>query len=146
MRCDLSDHFQGSPAQRFRNLARLAVSFWALPKNLSKRNTTWSSLAEVIREWAPAISAARMGCKVALIQDRGFSEETVQRSSGMGQGKHPPREIPQNGEIIEEIADKAKKFPAPTRNSRTPKRKYRTGRKIESSTLSSCLQSGKQRK
>ena len=29
-----------------------AVSFWALPKNLSKRNTTWSSLAEVIREWA----------------------------------------------------------------------------------------------
>jgi len=59
-----------------------------------------------------AISGARMGCKVALIQDRpvlggnGSSEVRVWAKGNIRRGKYP-----RIGEIIEEIADKAKKSP-----------------------------------
>ena len=59
-----------------------------------------------------AISAARMGCKVALIQDRsvlggnGSSEVRVWAMGLIRRGKYP-----RIGEIIEEFADKAKKSP-----------------------------------
>jgi pyruvate/2-oxoglutarate dehydrogenase complex dihydrolipoamide dehydrogenase (E3) component len=59
-----------------------------------------------------AISGARMGCKVALIQNRGVlggngsSEVRVWAKGNIRRGKYP-----RIGEIIEEIADKAKKSP-----------------------------------
>ncbi len=59
-----------------------------------------------------AISAARMGCKVALIQDRpvlggnGSSEVRVWAMGLIRRGKYP-----RIGEIIDEFADKAKKSP-----------------------------------
>ena len=59
-----------------------------------------------------AISAARMGCKVALIQDRpvlggnGSSEVRVWAMGHIRRGK-----FPRIGEIIEEFADKATKSP-----------------------------------
>ncbi|HWL09656.1 MAG TPA: FAD-dependent oxidoreductase [Planctomicrobium sp.] len=59
-----------------------------------------------------AISAARMGCKVALIQDRpvlggnGSSEVRVWAQGLIRRGNYP-----RIGEIIEEFADKAKKSP-----------------------------------
>lgn len=59
-----------------------------------------------------ALSAARMGCKVALIQDRpvlggnGSSEVRVWAMGLIRRGKYP-----RIGEIIEEFADKAKKSP-----------------------------------
>ena len=59
-----------------------------------------------------AISGARMGCKVALIQDRGVlggngsSEVRVWAMGNIRRGK-----FPRIGEIIEEFADKAKKSP-----------------------------------
>ncbi len=59
-----------------------------------------------------ALSAARMGCKVALIQDRpvlggnGSSEVRVWAMGYIRRGKYP-----RIGEIIEEFADKAKKSP-----------------------------------
>jgi len=59
-----------------------------------------------------AISAARMGCKVALIQDRpvlggnGSSEVRVWAMGNIRRGKYP-----RIGEIIEEFADKATKSP-----------------------------------
>lgn len=59
-----------------------------------------------------AISAARMGCKVALIQNRGVlggngsSEVRVWAMGNIRRGKYP-----RIGEIIEEISDKAKKSP-----------------------------------
>src|SRR5690606_17542152 len=59
-----------------------------------------------------AISAARMGCKVALIQDRpvlggnGSSEVRVWAMGLIRRG-----EFPRIGEIIEEFADKASKSP-----------------------------------
>jgi hypothetical protein len=59
-----------------------------------------------------AISAARMGCKVALIQDRpvlggnGSSEVRVWAMGLVRRGKYP-----RIGEIVEEFADKAKKSP-----------------------------------
>ncbi|MEX2357291.1 MAG: FAD-dependent oxidoreductase [Pirellulaceae bacterium] len=59
-----------------------------------------------------ALSAARMGCKVALIQDRpvlggnGSSEVRVWAMGNIRRGKYP-----RIGEIIEEFADRAKKSP-----------------------------------
>ena len=59
-----------------------------------------------------AISAARMGCKVALIQDRpvlggnGSSEIRVWSMGGTTTGKYP-----RLGEIVEEFADNAKASP-----------------------------------
>ncbi|MEM9701872.1 MAG: FAD-dependent oxidoreductase, partial [Planctomycetota bacterium] len=59
-----------------------------------------------------AISAARVGCRVALIQNRpvlggnGSSEVRVWAMGSIRRGKYP-----RIGEIIEEIADKAKKSP-----------------------------------
>lgn len=59
-----------------------------------------------------AISAARMGCKVALIQNRpvlggnGSSEVRVWAMGNIRRGKYP-----RIGEIVEEFADKAKKSP-----------------------------------
>jgi len=59
-----------------------------------------------------AISAARMGCKVALIQDRpvlggnGSSEVRVWAMGNIRRGK-----FPRIGEIVEEFADKATKSP-----------------------------------
>jgi hypothetical protein len=59
-----------------------------------------------------AISAARMGCKVALIQDRpvlggnGSSEVRVWAMGHIRRGNYP-----RIGEIVEEFADKAKKSP-----------------------------------
>jgi hypothetical protein len=59
-----------------------------------------------------AISAARMGCKVALIQDRpvlggnGSSEIRVWSMGGTTLGKYPKL-----GEIVEEFADRAKASP-----------------------------------
>ena len=59
-----------------------------------------------------AISAARMGCKVALIQDRpvlggnGSSEIRVWSQGGTTLGKYPKL-----GEIVEEFADSAKASP-----------------------------------
>ncbi|TWT83567.1 tRNA uridine 5-carboxymethylaminomethyl modification enzyme GidA [Planctomycetes bacterium CA13] len=59
-----------------------------------------------------AISAARMGCKVALIQDRpvlggnGSSEVRVWAMGNIRRGRYPHL-----GEIIEEFADKATKSP-----------------------------------
>jgi hypothetical protein len=59
-----------------------------------------------------AISAARMGCKVALIQDRpvlggnGSSEVRVWAMGNIRRGKYP-----RIGEIVEEFADKATKSP-----------------------------------
>ncbi|MEZ6057794.1 MAG: FAD-dependent oxidoreductase [Planctomycetaceae bacterium] len=59
-----------------------------------------------------AISAARAGCKVALIQDRGVlggngsSEVRVWAMGNIRRGKYP-----RIGEIIEEISDHAKKSP-----------------------------------
>ena len=59
-----------------------------------------------------AISAARMGCRVALIQDRGVlggngsSEVRVWAMGNIRRGK-----FPRIGEIIEEFADKATKSP-----------------------------------
>jgi hypothetical protein len=59
-----------------------------------------------------AISAARMGCKVALVQNRGVlggngsSEVRVWAMGNIRRGK-----FPRIGEIIEEFADKAKKSP-----------------------------------
>ena len=59
-----------------------------------------------------AISAARMGCKVALIQDRpvlggnGSSEVRVWAMGLIRRGKYP-----RIGEIVEEFSDKAKKSP-----------------------------------
>ncbi len=59
-----------------------------------------------------AISAARMGCRVALVQDRpvlggnGSSEVRVWAKGNIRRGK-----FPRIGEIIEEFADKAKKSP-----------------------------------
>ncbi len=59
-----------------------------------------------------AISAARMGCKVALVQDRpvlggnGSSEVRVWAMGLIRRGKYP-----RIGEIVEEFSDKAKKSP-----------------------------------
>ena len=59
-----------------------------------------------------ALSAARMGCRVALVQDRpvlggnGSSEVRVWAKGNIRRGK-----FPRIGEIIEEIADKATKSP-----------------------------------
>ncbi|PQO35508.1 FAD-dependent oxidoreductase [Blastopirellula marina] len=59
-----------------------------------------------------AISAARMGCKVALIQDRpvlggnGSSEVRVWAMGNIRRGKYP-----RIGEIVEEFSDHAKKSP-----------------------------------
>ncbi|MEM8667368.1 MAG: FAD-dependent oxidoreductase [Planctomycetota bacterium] len=59
-----------------------------------------------------AISAARMGCRVALVQDRpvlggnGSSEVRVWAKGNIRRGKYP-----RIGEIIEEFADKATKSP-----------------------------------
>ena len=59
-----------------------------------------------------AISAARMGCKVALIQDRpvlggnGSSEVRVWANGLIRRGR-----FPRIGEIVEEFADQAKKSP-----------------------------------
>jgi len=59
-----------------------------------------------------ALSAARMGCRVALVQDRpvlggnGSSEVRVWAKGNIRRGK-----FPRIGEIIEEIADNAKKSP-----------------------------------
>ena len=59
-----------------------------------------------------AISGARMGCKVALIQNRGVlggngsSEVRVWAKGNIRRGKYP-----RIGEIIEELSDKAKKSP-----------------------------------
>ena len=59
-----------------------------------------------------AISAARMGCRVALIQDRpvlggnGSSEVRVWAMGNIRRGK-----FPRVGEIVEEFADRAKKSP-----------------------------------
>ncbi|MEM9939977.1 MAG: FAD-dependent oxidoreductase [Planctomycetota bacterium] len=59
-----------------------------------------------------AISAARMGCKVALIQNRGVlggngsSEVRVWAKGNIRRGKYP-----RIGEIIDEFADKASKSP-----------------------------------
>nr|WP_246114589.1 FAD-dependent oxidoreductase [Rubripirellula tenax] len=59
-----------------------------------------------------AISAARMGCRVALVQDRpvlggnGSSEVRVWAMGNIRRGKYP-----RIGEIIEEFADKASKSP-----------------------------------
>ncbi len=59
-----------------------------------------------------AISAARMGCKVALVQNRpvlggnGSSEVRVWAMGHIRRGKYP-----RIGEIVEEFADKAKKSP-----------------------------------
>jgi len=59
-----------------------------------------------------AISAARMGCKVALIQDRGVlggngsSEVRVWAMGGIRRGLYP-----NIGEIVEEFADQAKESP-----------------------------------
>ena len=61
-----------------------------------------------------ALSAARMGCKVALIQDRGVlggngsSEVRVWAMGNIKRGRYP-----HIGEIIEEISDHAKASPAP---------------------------------
>ncbi len=61
-----------------------------------------------------AISAARMGCKVALLQDRGVlggngsSEVRVWAQGLIRRGK-----FPRIGEIVEEFADKATASPAP---------------------------------
>lgn len=61
-----------------------------------------------------AISAARMGCKVALLQDRGVlggngsSEIRVWAQGLIRRGK-----FPRIGEIVEEFADKAAASPAP---------------------------------
>ncbi len=61
-----------------------------------------------------AISAARMGCKVALVQDRGVlggngsSEVRVWAQGLIRRGK-----FPRIGEIIDEFADKATASPAP---------------------------------
>lgn len=61
-----------------------------------------------------AISAARMGCKVALIQDRGVlggngsSEVRVWAQGLIRRGR-----FPRIGEIVEEFADKAPASPAP---------------------------------
>jgi hypothetical protein len=62
-----------------------------------------------------AISAARMGCKVALLQDRavlggnGSSEVRVWAQGKIRRGKYP-----RIGEIVEEFADHAKKSPGTT--------------------------------
>ena len=59
-----------------------------------------------------ALSAARMGCRVALVQDRpvlggnGSSEVRVWAKGNIRRGK-----FPRIGEIIEEISDNAKKSP-----------------------------------
>ena len=61
---------------------------------------------------AAAISAARMGCKVALVQDRavlggnGSSEVRVWAMGGTRRGKYPNL-----GEIVEEFQDTAKESP-----------------------------------
>src|SRR6185436_12632830 len=61
---------------------------------------------------AAAISAARMGCKVALVQDRavlggnGSSEVRVWAMGGTRRGKYPNL-----GEIVEEFQDVAKMSP-----------------------------------
>ena len=61
---------------------------------------------------AAAISAARMGCKVALVQDRavlggnGSSEVRVWAMGGTRRGKYPML-----GEIVEEFQDTAKESP-----------------------------------
>ena len=61
---------------------------------------------------ASALSAARMGCRVALIQDRGVlggngsSEVRVWAMGNIRRGKYP-----RIGEIVEEFADKATKSP-----------------------------------
>ena len=71
-----------------------------------------------------AISGARMGCKVALIQDRGVlggngsSEVRVWAKGNIRRGKYP-----RIGEIIEEICDHAKSLPVLTKNLRMPRRK-----------------------
>lgn len=42
-----------------------------------------------------AISAARAGCRVALIQNRPvLGRQRLQRSSRVGDGEHPPRQVP----------------------------------------------------
>jgi hypothetical protein len=62
-----------------------------------------------------AISAARMGCKVALLQDRsvlggnGSSEVRVWAQGKIRRGKYP-----RIGEIVEEFADRATKSPGTT--------------------------------
>ncbi|MEM9366526.1 MAG: FAD-dependent oxidoreductase [Planctomycetota bacterium] len=61
---------------------------------------------------ASALSAARMGCRVALIQDRGVlggngsSEVRVWAKGNIRRGK-----FPRIGEIVEEFCDRAKKSP-----------------------------------
>ena len=71
-----------------------------------------------------AISAARMGCKVALIQDRGVlggngsSEVRVWAMGLVRRGK-----FPRIGEIVEEFADKAKKSPGYAESLATRRKK-----------------------
>ena len=112
MRCDLSDHFQGSPAQRFRNLARLRRELLGITEKPLEKKYDLVVVGGGYSGMGAAISAARMGCKVALIQDRGVlggngsSEVRVWAKGNIRRGK-----FPRIGEIIEEIADKAKKSP-----------------------------------
>jgi FAD dependent oxidoreductase len=81
-----------------------------------------------------ALSAARMGCKVALIQDRGVlggngsSEVRVWAMGNIKRGRYP-----HIGEIIEEISDHAKASPAPGEQFEDAKREavVRAEKKID---------------
>ena len=88
-----------------------AGNFWKSPKNLSKRKRLGRDWRRLFRNGSGDFGA-RMGCKVALIQDRRFSEATDPVRSGSGQRETSAGEkYPRIGEIIEEISDKAKKSP-----------------------------------
>ncbi|MEZ6065619.1 MAG: FAD-dependent oxidoreductase [Planctomycetaceae bacterium] len=78
----------------------------------SRRDTTSWWLGGGYSGMGAAISAARAGCKVALIQDRGVlggngsSEIRVWAMGNIRRGKYP-----RIGEIVEEFADRATKSP-----------------------------------
>lgn len=111
----------------------LTTDLEAQPDNSSEVMNQWRQRALGIRErleeksgydlvvigggysgMGAAISAARMGCKVALIQDRGVlggngsSEVRVWAQGLIRRGK-----FPRIGEIVEEFADKASASPGP---------------------------------
>jgi hypothetical protein len=83
-----------------------------LPENPVEKNYDLVVVGGGYSGMGAALSAARMGCKVALIQNRavlggnGSSEVRVWAKGNIRRGKYP-----RIGEIIEEFADKAKKSP-----------------------------------
>ena len=101
-----------------------------------------SSSAAATAAWARRSPAARMGCKVALIQDRPvLGGNGIERGARLGDGRHPPRAVSaprrDRGGVCR-ITRRLRR--ARTRNSATPKRRRSCARRRTSrcSSTTTC--------